>query len=315
VALLAALTLLAAVTRPAEAATHVVYGMGDQKAGMFTDPHFSSLGLGHARRVVAWDALNIRWQRRELDHWMSAAQAAGVEPLIAFTRSRRDRLKKFLPTPQRLAQTFRKFRRRYRWVTHYTPWNEANHCSQPTCEHPRTAARYYNMMRARCRRCTIVAADVLDQPNMVPWLREFRRHAHGEPRLWGLHNYLDVNRFRTSGTKAMLSAVRGQIWITEVGGIVSRRSSRPGVKRLRLGESATHAAQAMRWLFRLARVSPRIRRVYVYHWDGTRDPAQTWDSGLIAPNGKPRPAFWIFRRQLRAERRHGRAAPAVNRPG
>jgi hypothetical protein len=27
--------------------------------------------------------------------------------------------------------------RRYRWVTDYTPWNEANPCSQPTREHPR----------------------------------------------------------------------------------------------------------------------------------------------------------------------------------
>ena len=71
----------------------------------------------------------------------------------------------------------------------------------------------------------------------------------------------------------------------------------------------------MRWLFRVARISPRIRRVYVYHWNSSRNPADTWDSGLIAPNGQPRPAFWIFRRQLRSERRLGRAAPAVVRPG
>lgn len=309
VAILAALGAGAA----AAAAQPVVYGIGDQKVGMFTDPRFAKLGLGHARRVVAWDAFEVGWQRRELKRWMNAAQAAGVEPLIAFTRSRREGRERVLPSPQRLARTFREFRRRYRWVDHYTPWNEANHCSQPTCRNPRMAARYYNMMRARCRRCTIVAADVLDQPNMVSWLREFRRHTRGDPRIWGLHNYLDVNRFRMSGTQAMLRAVRGEIWITEVGGIVKRRASRAGATRIRLGESAAHAAQAMRWLFRVTRVSPRIKRVYVYHWNGSRDPSENWDSGLIAPDGKPRPAFWIFRRQLRAERRHGRAAPAISR--
>ena len=138
---------LALVAAPAHAADPVVYGMGDQKAHMFTDDHFTGLGLGHARRVVPWDALNVRWQRRELDHWMEAAKAAGVQPLIAFTRSRRSHLIRTLPSVDRMAQTFRKFRRRYRWVTAYTPWNEANHCSQPTCRSPRMAARYYNMMR------------------------------------------------------------------------------------------------------------------------------------------------------------------------
>jgi polysaccharide biosynthesis protein PslG len=274
-----------------------VVGIGDQKVAMFGDPRFARLKLRHVRLVVAWDALNIRWQRTELDRWMAAARAAGAEPLIAFTRSRRARFARFLPTPVRLGQTFRKFRRRYPWVRVFTPWNEVNHCSQPTCHRPRIAARYYRVMRVQCPGCTILAADVLDMPNMVSWLREFRRELGFWPRLWGLHNYIDVNRFRSSGTRALMATVPGRIWFTEVGGIVSRRSRR-GAPRVRLNESPSHAARATRWLFRLARSSPRIQRIYLYHWNGSRRRDQYWDSGLIAPNGTPRPAYWVVKREL-----------------
>ena len=47
-----------------------------------------------------------------------------------------------------------------------------------------------------------MAADVLDTSNMSRCLKRFRRYAKGSPRLWGLHNYGDVNRRRTSFTKA-----------------------------------------------------------------------------------------------------------------
>ena len=54
----------------------------------------------------------------------------------------------------------------------------------------------------------------------------FRRHAHEvEPRYWGMHNYIDANRLRTTGTRRMLRAVKGQIWFTETGGIVARRTA------------------------------------------------------------------------------------------
>jgi hypothetical protein len=305
---LAALAVVLAVLAVPTGSHALVVGVGDQKAEMFGDARFERLEIKHVRRAVPWDALNIAWQRQELDAWMSAAHAAGAKPLIAFTRSRRPALKRFLPSTERLMHTFRRFRRRYRWVTDYTPWNEANHCSQPTCLHPRAVARYYDMMVARCPRCTIVAADVLDVPNMVPWLREFQRSVHHEPRVWGLHNYLDANKFRTTGTRAMLATVTGEIWFTEVGGIVSRRFRNPGP--IRATDSVTHAADAIRWLFRVAQLSPRIRRVYVYHWNGERGPGVRWDSGLIGADGRPRPAYWVLKRELRSLRKR-RAAAAL----
>ena len=60
----------------------------------------------------------------------------------------------------------------------------------------------------------------------------------------------------------------------------------------------SHAAKVTEFVFaRLARLSSRIKRVYIYQWNGP-GPKATWDSGLIGPNGSPRPAYDVFVRQL-----------------
>ena len=50
----------------------------------------------------------------------------------------------------------------------------------------------------------------------------------------------------------------------------------------------------------LARLSPRIQRVYLFHWNGRNS---TWDSALISPNGSARPAFAVLANELRRLRR------------
>jgi hypothetical protein len=136
---------------------------------------------------------------------------------------------------------------------------------------------------------------------MTSWVKAFRRAAKVEPRYWGIHNYIDANRLRTTGTRRLLKAVRGQIWFTETGGIVSRTNRR----KVTFPESAEHAATATRFLFDdLIPLSRRITRVYLYHWNSYPGPS-TWDSGLIGPSGKPRPAYRVLQRVLteRAERK------------
>ena len=110
----------------------------------------------------------------------------------------------------------------YGWVRTIGVWNEANHRSQPTFRYPDQAARFFNIVRKRCHGCHIVAADVIDDANMVRWLTQFRAVARGA-HLWGLHNYRDGNPRRGQrygGTKLLLKTVRGQVWHTETGGIV-----------------------------------------------------------------------------------------------
>jgi polysaccharide biosynthesis protein PslG len=60
-----------------------------------------------------------------------------------------------LPTPRSFRRAFLEYRTRYPCVHEFLIWNEANHCSQPTCRRPDIAARYYNALRRNCPGCTI----------------------------------------------------------------------------------------------------------------------------------------------------------------
>jgi hypothetical protein len=183
------------------------------------------------------------------------------------------------------------FHRAYPWVRLLQPWNEANSATQPTGKHPERAAAYYDAVRQVCPGCTITAADVLDAGNLERWLTRFKAALHGTPApLWGLHNYSDTNRFRTSGTKRMLSLVPGQIWLTEAGGIVAFTTADG---RAALPYDEQRAGRAIRFLFRLGRLSPRITRIYVYQWK-IDFPGNRFDAGLVGPDGKPRPSLRVL---------------------
>jgi hypothetical protein len=146
-----------------------------------------------------------------------------------------------------------------------------------------------------------LGAELLDMPNMADWVDAYQEHLGKErsPRYWGLHNYLDANRLRTTGTRTLLGHTRGQIWFTETGGIVKRKKTKNTVS---FPESTTHAAKATRWVFdELVPLSRRVTRVYLYQWNAKR--GDSWDSGLVDPRGRPRPAFTVVRRELRAAAR------------
>jgi hypothetical protein len=302
--LLAALAALLVAAAPAHALT---IGIADQKPDMFGDGRFEQSGIHHARLSVGWDAMGSPWQVAQIDQWLAAARADGVVPLISFGHSRTTR--RALPTPERFLYEFRRFRARYPWVRDYATWNEANHCGEPTCHRPALVAAYYRKLKRDCPKCRILAAELLDMPNMVTWVTQFRRAAHGEPRYWGLHNYIDANRFRTSGTTRLLKATKGEVWLTEVGGIVARRGN-PG--KVGFEESTRHSAQAISWVFdKLVPLSPRITSVYVYHWNADSH-TESWDSALIGPGGHVRPALEVVEREVTLEKAR-RAAAAAKR--
>jgi len=279
--------------------------IADQKVGMFTDPLFADLGVAHARVVVPWDAMDGGFQRDQLFAWLRGARAARITPLLSFGHSRRSGRQKLTPSPAQLQRQFRRIRVNFPWVREFATWNEANHCSQPLCKKPELAARYFDALVRACPSCTILGAEVLDTPNLRSWIRRFRAKAVKEPRVWGLHNYVDANRFATKGTRALLRATRGQIWFTETGGIVKRRTQ----GKIPLPESVGHAADATRWLFdKLVPLSPRIRRVYLYHWDSV-GAVDGWDSALLDLKGRPREALRVVQARLE------RGDVTVGRPG
>ncbi len=295
---LALLAMLAGGT-PALAAARPAIGIGEQKLGMFADPNWQRLGLRDVRYVAPWDALHDPRQRALLDAWIAAARGAGARVLLGFAHSlRSEALARRLPTPRRFEREFVRFRARYPDVRDWIVWNEANHPFSLTADRPRRAARYFDAVARNCARCRVVAADVLDVSGMAAWVRRFQRYADARPRIWGLHNYVDANRFGSEGTRALLDVTRrGKVWFTETGGQVLRREYEGMRVTREFRYSLRHAARATLHAIALARLSRRVERVYLYHWRAPL-PVTNWDSALVDPFGTPRRAYHALVRAL-----------------
>jgi hypothetical protein len=323
--LAAAVTLVAAASLNAAAApadpagtastaqARPIFAIGDQKPGLFTDPRLTWLGVRYARLIVPWDVMRSPSELAAVDLWMAGAKRRQIAPLVAFDQSVQS--PRLLPTPPQYLREFLAFQARYPWVHDYTPWNEENLNYKPISRHPGDAALYFNVLSAHCPGCNVVAADLLDLPNMVRYARDVALLANN-PQLWGIHNYVDVKRYSARSTMALLAAVKGTIWFTEVGGVVWRKDRYKGL--VVNGEQS--AARAAAWIFHLAKLSPRIRRIYYYQWRSVVSLARarssrtsTWDSGLIDSTGLPRPAFDVIARQLGRDPRRAPRAPTPSR--
>jgi hypothetical protein len=248
---------------------------------MFSDARFSALNIRYARILAPYDAMHDASARTALDAWMAGAQLAGVRPLVTFDRSRRRT--SYNPSAAQMATSLKDFRKRYPFLKEFATWNEAN-----ISKRPETVARWWSAMRRACPTCTILGADLLDRANVGTWAARFVKAAKRTPKAWGLHNYTDANTLKTTGTRTLLRAVKGAVWFTETGGVVSRHNG----SGVRFPTSASHAAVVTRFVFStLARLSPRVQRVYLYHWNTGAGDGRTWDSGLIGPDDQARPAL------------------------
>jgi hypothetical protein len=309
IVLLVAAGLLVAAA-PAGATYKV--GLGEQNPAMFDAPAWQSLHLKRVRYLVPWDYAKHAFERNQVNAYMARAHAARQDVLVTFTArsgcysaAGRYSKKKACRAPSATAyrKAFLAFDKAFGWVKTYSAWNEINHKSQPTFKSPSRAAAYYNVLHsyARKRKFRAMAADMLDTGNMVRYLTALKRKLHGSPRLWGLHNYGDVNRFRTSYTKTMLRLVPGEVWLTETGGLVKLL---PSFKR-----SPSRAAARTKYMFSLvnrfshhhAGQRAKLTRLFVYTFYGV-SPKARFDAGLVNPNGSPRKAYSVFKRDSRKHR-------------
>jgi Glycosyl hydrolase catalytic core len=297
----AALACLA-VAAPAAQANFVV-AIGDQNPGMFAQPRFQALNIKKVRYLVAWDYYKDAGQTAEVAAYMNAARAAGKDVLVSFTArsgcyngGRYSRAKACrAPSASAYKSAFLRFDKAYPWVRTYSAWNEVNHVSQPTFKSPRTAARYYNVLRpyAHSRRFKLVAADVLDSSNVSSYLRSFLRSANGSPRLWGVHNYADVNRRRSRGTRAVLRTVPGEVWMTETGGILQFAPDFPRSESRAASRASFTFSLASTYSKRRSGYRSKIARLYYYQYMGV-DSSARFDAGLVNPDGSPRKAYSTF---------------------
>jgi hypothetical protein len=304
------LVLLATLVVVPSAEAKYRVGVGDQNASMFDSARWQSLKLKRTRYIVPWDWNKNAAEAAGVTDYMNRARAARQQVLVSFTahtgcfNGKRYSKSKACRAPSAKAyrSSFRKFDNAFPWVKTYSAWNEINHVSQPTYKKPRLAVRYYDVLRkdARKRKFKVMAADMLDTSNMAGYLRSFLRKAKGSPRLWGLHNYQDVNYKTSKDTRRMLSLVPGQVWLTETGGIT---------KFGRLKYSPSRAANRTKWMFKLANrydsrrpgLRSKITQLYVYCWFGVERGAR-FDAGLVNQDGSPRKAYNVFAKTAKKHR-------------
>jgi hypothetical protein len=301
---LLACTFSVLLAQPALSSAHPLLGIADEKTALFSDPRFLALGITQVRYYMAWDVLSSAYKntyrRDQLVAWLGNARAEGLTPLITIDHSNRAHQATKLPTVAQYSAAFLKFHKRFPWVTQFATWNEANYYGEAIARHPKRAADYYLALRKDCPKCTILAAELLDITDPreavpeVKWADEFMRYAHTQPGYWGLHNYVSANRLQTTSTRQLLAAVHGKIWFTETGGIVDLNN------RAKTGfpENAKHAAKVDRFILdKLANLSPRIQRIYLYEWNGVKA-HKSWDSALISYRGVVRPAYKVVAQTL-----------------
>lgn len=318
-ALLAACALSLALPSAASAAFSV--GISENQPQMFSDPLFKSLGVSHARIVVAYDVALHRGtdDYSRVTQYLQQSKAIGVEPLFALEHrrgdaSRCDQRKNLrrsicrLPTARAYETALKAFFATFPGAKTIAPWNEINHFTQPTSRNPKAAAKYTDIVARLCKDCKIVVADVLDQADdpgsahptyrkTAAYIRSFRSALKTRRGICGIHNYSDVNRFRTTGTTALMKALGcKQYWLTETGGLYKFGSFWTKKTRRGCSTSASCQLKATKYLFTLVKKNPRIKLVYVYTWFPGLD--ARFDAGLTGADGRARPALAEVRRYL-----------------
>jgi hypothetical protein len=286
----------------AEARTNVRVGIGDQQAGMFAQPAFQALKIKRVRYFVRWDAMRRSGDRLAARTYVQTARRNGASVLLHISSDNLTRKKARLPSKSRYRRDVTRLVKYFKrlGVREFGARNEANHDSQATWKSPSRAAYEFRTVRRACgSKCTIVALDVLDQRGVERYIRRFysalgsyRRFA----RIVGIHNYSDINRKRTRGTRSIIRTVerynrRTQFWLTETGGVVNFGSSFP--------YNESRAANRLSYLFTVAKRYRRdIKRLYVYNWTGAPRGAR-FDAGVTNADGSPRPGYNTLRSRLR----------------
>jgi len=167
--------------------------------------------------------------------------------------------------------------------------------SQPPWNSPSRAAEFYNAIVADCPACTVLGAEVLDSTDAPSYLRAMLPYMSAPPAAWGVHNYEDINHFRTTGTDPILATVPGPIWLTEAAGLVRYVD---GSGRTTYPYDEQRAARATSFMFDYVEAHlDRIERLYYYVWrsGGATD---TFDTGLLRADGTTRPAYDVVADRL-----------------
>ena len=291
--------------RPARAhaaqGSHYLTGIGDEHDEMFSNPLWKQLHTKVSRYIAPYDAAVRPYSLNLARTWIRAAEAKHQQILVAFYHSEYTPTR--LPSVAQYQHDVQKFVKLFPRVKQFEAWDESNRGNVPhsfSSPSASAAAQYYQGLIRVCKGCSVVGLDVLDQANISPTLRyisEFKREISRlrtiMPKIWGLHNYSDVNRLESWRTHEIVKALGGQVWLTETGGIVQFNPSFPDIH----GSGLTRASKAIKYMFWVAASIPQIARVYIFDWTGGVD-ATRFDAGLMDRHWRPRPGYVVVCRQL-----------------
>ena len=304
VALLAGLLLVGLLAAASASAANYRFGLSDYEPSTFSDPRVGELGVHLARDVVPWNAALNKRDLAGMTAWLDAVKHAyHITPFITFQHADNNGR---APTPAQFLKAFLRFRKLFPWVKEFAPWDEATHSTQPTAHNPWLAASYYNVLAAHCPGCEVTAPDILDSDgNVEAWVGSFLERAHPYPKIWPYNPYHSISVGSPALIEEFLAAVHGQVWFSEVGGVVWWR-----FKGRLIDHGEAYAARVAHNIFSFAKLSSRITRIYYYHWRSPGTPKAkaarkaTWDAGLIKSNGPARPALYVVAKELHRTFQH-----------
>jgi hypothetical protein len=287
----------------AHAASTYMTGIGDENATMFQNPFWTRLHTKIVRYIAPYDAVAHSYSLDQATLFIRAAEAMHQQVLVAFYHSEYTPTR--LPSVAQYQRDVRKFVKLFPYVKQYQSWDEANRGNvahaflSPSAT---TAARYYQALLRSCTHCTVIGLDILDAQNIGPtlsYISEFK-HEIGHlqtvmPKIWGLHDYSDINRLESWRTRELSQALGGQVWLTETGGIVKFGGAFPNVH----GSGLARAAMVLKYMFRVASSVPQVKRLYIYDWTGAHASGR-FDAGLTNAHQQPRAGYIVVCRQLHA---------------
>jgi hypothetical protein len=304
------LLVLALLAVPASAsAVNIRVGIGDQSPEMFENSNYQALHLKITRYFIEWDAITDPEELGKADAFVAAAREHGIKVLMHISTADIKSSRPVLPTVAQYRKRVGALIKRYkpRGVREWGAWNEANHKTQPTAKSPKSAALFYGQMRKLCTGCAVVALDVLDQRGVEAYIKSFFRFAGKDAarvRVVGIHNYSEVNRRIKKGTntypgtRRIIAAVqkankKAKFWYTETGGLTKQGQAFPC--------DDDRAANRTQYMFTLAKRYQRyVQRLYTYNWTPSSDCDESdFDGGLVNVGGSVRPAYGVFKRNLR----------------
>lgn len=312
--LAAVAALMLVSVSPANAArSGIRVGVADQSSTMFDNASYKALKLKLTRYFVPSDVMSDSAERAKADAFVRKARANGVSPLIHIStvdlREKRGptvSTSKYKRDVKKIVAHFRQL-----GVKDFGAWNEVNHKTQETWNKIGNAVSYfksmYSAVKGRCSSCNVVGLDILDQAGSDRYMRSFYSRLSSTWRkrlkIVGIHNYSDVNRSRSSGTKKIITTARKynkktRFWFTETGALASFGGSFP--------YSESRQASRIKNMFSYAKKyrSSGVDRIYSYNFFGAESSTACgssclFDAGLVGKDGNPRPVYTTFAAQLK----------------